>query len=190
MIVNTHSDISKWLTAVATTLSVVAAGLSTVDVLGSHRGVSTILIVGLATLLITTVAVWLAGRRALDTYRHSFKQREATVIEKERRQAFLTTEVLPAFQDVGVDRTRRYFVNLVTDLQLDDTRRKTEFDFIEEVVARPSINKREKIDQLVRHFNAIALEAGLRDAQASASDQSPADAGLWSDDAPTRNRTT
>jgi hypothetical protein len=77
-------------------------------------------------------------------------------LELYRKATILSKEIVPAFQDAGLSRSRDSFLHLVDDLGLEQGEAKQEKAFINQTVDDPDLDDQQKIDRLVRHFAPAA----------------------------------
>jgi hypothetical protein len=171
-------EVWKYAAAIATGISAVAAVLLTFDALGGSRAVwalaGTAAVAGLSSVL----ALWLSGRKIIAAYSERATaarsadqwSRSPRVEASARYEDYLNTQVVPAFLDAGLDRTRDVFAEFIGRLDLSEDEREKEFAFLEATYADPQLTRREKIHRLVQHFAPEAELYGFED------DKPPSDA--------------
>jgi|GEM_PF-5679322 len=152
-----QSEIAKFLSLVLTSFSLLISLAVTVAALG----VSAAVLVGLGTVaftvVVTVAGVWLVGTRTRSRYAEQVmamaRETESMVdTSTEALEPELSTEVVPAFQDIGVERTREAILEMIDKLDLPAEKAQKERDFVARVAADKSLARRDKVERIVRHF--------------------------------------
>jgi hypothetical protein len=150
----------KYFAAAPTGTSVLASLLLTFDALGTDRAVWAIVAVVVLTLALTLVALWFARSRTIEAYREgaaASRSKEggstsSRAIASAADREFLTTQVVPAFLDGGLDRTRDFFTAFIARLDLSDEEREMEEAFLTATLEDETLSRRARIDRIVHHF--------------------------------------
>ena len=109
-------------------------------------------------LIPTLIGLWLLSARTLRGFREK-AERDAAGMEASRAllisagdREVLTTQVIPAFLDAGVRRTRSFFLDLIPSLDLSPEGIEAEEKFVNATAEDPELHRHEKIERLVFHF--------------------------------------
>ncbi len=162
-------DRSRTLKAFAVSsnlLGIIAALILSAEALGAPDAVLVAIASVLLVALTSGVGLWYVSRRMRTQYLEAAKASyHAQELADARAKAamysdpdLLRREIVPAFRDAGLVRSRDSFLSLVESLQLDAEATSREREFIEMTVKDPALRDQEKIDRLVSHF-APSLEA-------------------------------
>lgn len=149
----------KYLAAAASALSAVAAIVLTVSALGGAQA-AWALVAGVAASAVGSLVVLLiSGRETISTYRQGATDAQSGLQPSSPPAAqlasdpdFLYRQVVPAFLDTGLDRTRKAFLDLVDHLDVSSEDREEERRFIDETYDDETLSPREKVSRIVSHF--------------------------------------
>lgn len=118
--------------------------------------IASMLLVGLT----SGVGLWYVGRRTRDEYLAAAKSahtRDHAASPDETAAGLsdpdvLRREIVPAFQDAGLSRSRDFFLELVESLNLEQEEAARKKAYVDKIFTDQVLTDREKIDRLVRHF--------------------------------------
>lgn len=147
-------------------IGVIAAVILAAEALGAPRAVWAAIAAFLLVGLTSGAGLWYVGRRMRGEYLAAAKSAHAS---DHRDSPVKTTvmfsdldllrkEIVPAFQDAGLNRSHTFFLELVDSLNLAEENARREKAFVNKTVADPSLTDQRKIDRLVRHFAPIPVE--------------------------------
>jgi hypothetical protein len=130
------------------------------NAIGTFRTVWAAVGAVLLVVLTSGVGLWRVGRRMRSDYLEAAVS--AWPLKIEARSGpdqtdyvdpyLLRKEIVPAFWDAGLQRSRSDFLQLVDSLNLEDEAATREKTYVERVVADSSLPDEVKIELLVRHF--------------------------------------
>lgn len=157
------TELAKFLALGATALGLLGALATTFDALGSQAAVWALLATGGTAVAGSLAGVWISARQTIRHYAEASTEAARTRASRGgRRQerpsatvadlVYRRAEVVPAFADAGLDRTRTFFLGLVDEVESQEEERRREKAFVESVYGDESLSKREKIEKLVEHF--------------------------------------
>jgi hypothetical protein len=146
------------LSVIASVVGGVAAIAAIVDSLGGGRG---LVAVGAATavaVVTSLLALLYVGRQSASLFRAEAIQAQKDATESgssavaEVDRVRLQNEVIPSFVDAGDYRTRSFFLDLVTKLELSEDQAEGEKQYVKGIFEDENLSSQQRAEMLVRHF--------------------------------------
>jgi hypothetical protein len=157
----------KLFSIFATALSMLAALVVLFDVVGGSQVVWAAVSASALGLIPSLIGIWLLRSLTLERVKEKARVNieEGNVhpiLVSVRDRAMFSTQVIPAFLDAGVQRTRAFFLDLIPTLDLSPEEEEAEERFVIATAEDSGLARQEKIERLVLHFTgeqSVAEEA-------------------------------
>jgi hypothetical protein len=139
-------------------------GVGTIlSIAGPSKTVLVAVGVGVLAVVPGLLGIWLVDRGVRGRYEARIKEAHAaehvapivgrlTSISDKEADSAIRVQVVPAFSEIGVDRTRQAFRKLISDLDLPESEQQTLRTFLDKTAEDSQLGDQQKIEQMVFRF--------------------------------------
>lgn len=125
--------------------------------------------------VIPVAGLWLVDRGVRDRYVTQIKEEPTSGrelphasrpnSETEETTSSIRVQVVPAFSEIGLDRTHQAFLKLISELNLSDEKKQNLTDFVERTATDAGLDDQEKIERIIFRFAPSATQGRRRAAK-------------------------